>query len=105
MAPVDESPQASSDLPDPSSRLPRPIPGAYMALGLLLAMNLFNYIDRQVLAAVEPEIRRSFFPQDPERPCGEGQIGVAGLGVPDFLHAHGAAVWGLGRSAGRGDGN
>jgi len=32
----------------------------------LLAMNLFNYIDRQVLAGVEPEIRRSFFPQDPE---------------------------------------
>ena len=31
------------------------------ALGLLLAINLFNYIDRQVLAAVEPEIRQSFF--------------------------------------------
>ena len=30
-----------------------------MALGLLLAINLFNYIDRQVLAAVEPEIRQS----------------------------------------------
>ena len=28
---------------------------------LLLAINLFNYIDRQVLAAVEPEIRESFF--------------------------------------------
>ena len=35
--------------------------GAYLALGLLLAMNLFNYIDRQVLAAVEPEIRRDIF--------------------------------------------
>lgn len=31
--------------------------GARLALGLLLAINLFNYIDRQVLAAVEPEIR------------------------------------------------
>jgi MFS family permease len=29
-----------------------------MALALLLAINLFNYIDRQVLAAVEPEIRK-----------------------------------------------
>ena len=31
------------------------------ALSLLLAINLFNYIDRQVLAAVEPEIRATFF--------------------------------------------
>ena len=38
-----------------------PVRGAYLALGLLLAMNLFNYIDRQVLAAVEPEIRLSMF--------------------------------------------
>ncbi|MEY2555592.1 MAG: transporter, Spinster family, sphingosine-phosphate transporter, partial [Verrucomicrobiota bacterium] len=28
---------------------------------LLLGINLFNYIDRQVLAAVEPQIRESFF--------------------------------------------
>jgi MFS family permease len=34
------------------------VPGARSALILLLAINLFNYIDRQVLAAVEPEIRR-----------------------------------------------
>ena len=32
-----------------------------MAMGLLLAINLFNYIDRQVLAAVEPWIRATFF--------------------------------------------
>jgi MFS family permease len=31
------------------------------ALLLLLTINLFNYIDRQVLAAVEPEIRATFF--------------------------------------------
>jgi len=36
-------------------------PGARTALILLLAINLFNYIDRQVLAAVEPEIRQTFF--------------------------------------------
>src|SRR5438270_1460942 len=35
-----------------------PQTGARMALTLLLAINLFNYIDRQVLAAVEPQIRR-----------------------------------------------
>ena len=62
MAPVHETPQTFSHLPEPSSRPSRPIPGAYMALGLLLAMNLFNYIDRQVLAAVEPEIRHVVFP-------------------------------------------
>jgi len=36
-------------------------PGAKSALALLLCINLFNYIDRQVLAAVEPEIRKTFF--------------------------------------------
>jgi MFS family permease len=39
-----------------------PLPGARTALILLLAINLFNYIDRQVLAAVEPEIRRELLP-------------------------------------------
>jgi MFS transporter, Spinster family, sphingosine-1-phosphate transporter len=39
------------------------LPGARTALLLLLAINLFNYIDRQVLAAVEPEIRRELLPQ------------------------------------------
>jgi MFS transporter, Spinster family, sphingosine-1-phosphate transporter len=34
------------------------------ALFLLLAINLFNYIDRQVLAALEPDIRASFFAAD-----------------------------------------
>jgi MFS transporter, Spinster family, sphingosine-1-phosphate transporter len=34
---------------------------AWSALLLLLAINLFNYIDRQVLAALEPDIRATFF--------------------------------------------
>lgn len=34
---------------------------ARTALFLLLGINLFNYIDRQVLAALEPEIRATFF--------------------------------------------
>jgi MFS family permease len=38
--------------------------GARNALFLLLAINLFNYIDRQVLAALEPNIRASFFAAD-----------------------------------------
>jgi MFS family permease len=37
------------------------ISGAHSALLLLLGINLFNYIDRQVLAALEPDIRASFF--------------------------------------------
>lgn len=37
-------------------------PGATTALALLLCMNLFNYVDRQVLAGVEPEIRKTYFP-------------------------------------------
>ena len=39
-------------------------PGAITALTLLIAINLFNYIDRQILAAVEPEIRGTFFRSD-----------------------------------------
>ena len=47
----------------------RALPGAGYALGLLLAINLFNYIDRQVLAAVEPNIRHAFFAEgDPTAP-------------------------------------
>ena len=42
--------------------LDAPVPGARHALTLLVLINLFNYIDRQVLAAVEPQIRTEFFP-------------------------------------------
>src|SRR5262245_19754249 len=42
------------------------LPGARLALILLLSINLFNYIDRQVLAAVEPEIRKEMLPGEPE---------------------------------------
>src|SRR5262245_49168392 len=41
-----------------------PLPGARTALILLLLINMFNYIDRQVLAAVEPQIRATFFTKD-----------------------------------------
>lgn len=42
-----------------------PAPGARAALVLLLLINLFNYIDRYVLAAVEPKIQKEFFPDNP----------------------------------------
>jgi MFS family permease len=52
--------------------------GAYGALGLLLGINLFNYIDRQVLAALEPDIRATFFaPDDVNRMTKTGLLGVA----------------------------
>lgn len=35
--------------------------GRWAALSLLVLINLFHYIDRQVLAAVEPQIRETFF--------------------------------------------
>ncbi len=38
-----------------------PFPGARSALALLLFINLFNYIDRQVLAAVVGPIKETFF--------------------------------------------
>jgi MFS family permease len=38
----------------------RPLPGARTALVLLLAINLFNYVDRYILAALEDPIRNEF---------------------------------------------
>jgi MFS family permease len=38
--------------------------GRWTALSLLLLINLFHYIDRQILAAVEPQIRATFFAPD-----------------------------------------
>lgn len=55
-------------------------PGAATALGLLLAINMFNYIDRQVLAAVEPSIRAAFFsPGDVNAMALSGTLGSAFL--------------------------
>ncbi|HXE52195.1 MAG TPA: MFS transporter, partial [Tepidisphaeraceae bacterium] len=56
----------------------QPIPGARLALGLLLAINMFNYIDRYVLAAVEPAIQKQFFkPQDPNAEALMGSLATA----------------------------
>jgi len=54
------------------------ISGANGALLLLLGINLFNYIDRQVLAALEPDIRASFFaPNDVNAMTKTGLLGDA----------------------------
>ncbi|PYL22566.1 MAG: MFS transporter, partial [Verrucomicrobia bacterium] len=56
----------------------RPPSGAQSALFLLLAINLFNYIDRQILAALEPDIRASFFaPNDVNAMWKTGLLGDA----------------------------
>ncbi len=50
------------------------------ALALLLAINLFNYIDRNVLAAVEPKIRHTFFSDtDPSAMRNTGLLATAFL--------------------------
>lgn len=52
--------------------------GARFALALLLGINLLNYIDRYVLAAVEPDIRRTFFAAgDPNAMAVTGLLGTA----------------------------
>jgi len=54
--------------------------GAYPALWLLLGINLFNYIDRQVLAAVEPDIRATLFAaNDVNAMAKTGALGTAFL--------------------------
>jgi MFS transporter, Spinster family, sphingosine-1-phosphate transporter len=53
-------PQRSSDS-TASARPSAALPGARAALALLLAINLFNYIDRYVLVAVVDGIETSFF--------------------------------------------
>src|SRR5947209_9752512 len=60
-----------------------PPPGARAALLLLLGINLFNYLDRQVLAAVEPDVRRELLAPDEPDPRFK-----TGLLVPAFLAAY-----------------
>jgi MFS transporter, Spinster family, sphingosine-1-phosphate transporter len=54
------------------------VSGARTALFLLLGINLFNYIDRQILAALEPDIRATFFaPGDVDAMWKTGLLGDA----------------------------
>ena len=71
-------------------------PGAATALGLLLAINLSNYIDRYILSAVEPSIRAAFFPpNDPDA------MWMTGMLAPAFLVTYMLAAPALGWMADR----
>ena len=56
------------------------MPGARSSLALLLSINLFNYIDRQILAAVEPNIRETFF-----SPGDQNAMAMTGILATAFL--------------------
>ncbi|HEY5811107.1 MAG TPA: MFS transporter [Terrimicrobiaceae bacterium] len=58
----------------------RRMPGARRALLLLLALNMLCYLDRYILAAVEPDIRQAFFsPDDPDAMAKTGSLATAFL--------------------------
>jgi MFS family permease len=55
-----------------------PRTGARVALALLAAINLLNFIDRYIIAAVEPSIRAAFFsPNEPNAMAITGILGTA----------------------------
>jgi len=55
-----------------------PRTAARISLALLLGINLFNFIDRYILAAVEPSIRATFFaPNDPNAMWWTGTLSTA----------------------------
>lgn len=58
------SPPAATDPPGAALR-DVPLSGAYVTLALLILINLFNYIDRQLLIAVLPKIGESLEKSDP----------------------------------------
>jgi MFS transporter, Spinster family, sphingosine-1-phosphate transporter len=64
-------------LPNPKYK-PNPIAGARFSLALLVGINLFNFIDRYVLASVEPSIRATFFsPNNPNAMWWSGMLSTA----------------------------
>src|SRR5665213_3453108 len=67
----------AADSPPTPVLSPQPLPGARLALTLLLLINLFNYIDRQVLAAVEHDIAKDFF-KDPGSAATMAKMGWLG---------------------------
>jgi MFS family permease len=78
-------------------------PGATAALALLLAINLFNYIDRQVLSAVLPRLEMDgtlFAPNDPDTKFWLGLLPSAFMvaymafsPVVGWLDGHGYRRW------------
>jgi MFS family permease len=71
---------ANAVIPEPASLeadRDAPLPGARHALILLLLINLFNYIDRQVLSAVLPRIKDAFLADDPNATTKLGALTTA----------------------------
>ncbi len=58
---------------------PAALPGAWLALALLLSINLWNYIDRYILAAVQPLIQKELLPDDPNAKTKIGLLATAFL--------------------------
>jgi MFS family permease len=55
----------------------RALPGTMPVMALLLSINLFNYIDRQVLAAVEPQVAQGLLlAQSPHDPHVRAKMGL-----------------------------
>ncbi len=73
---------------------PKPVrlPGALPALTVLLAINLFNYLDRFILVAVVPNIQAEFFAKDDPN-----AMGSVGWLAPAFLVSYmvAAPIFGL----------
>jgi len=67
---------------DPQERSGFRLGGARSTVGLLLAINLFCYLDRYILAAVIPTIERVFLPGDPNA------NGKAGLLTTAFIFSY-----------------
>lgn len=92
-------PASSATAPGPSA----PLPGARAALVLLLTINLFNYIDRQVLSAVLPRLQLDgtlFSPTDPDIQFKSGLLTSAFLvaymlvsPLVGWLDGHGYRRW------------
>jgi MFS family permease len=66
-------PAPTHGVPAPNPDL-APIPGVRVSLALLLLINLFNYIDRYVLAAVQPLISKDLL--KPDDPNSQGKMGL-----------------------------
>lgn len=67
-------PKPTPDAPGPKTTMP----GAGYALALLLAINLFNYIDRYILAAILPLLAIDAAMLDPSDPYLQTKLGLLG---------------------------
>src|SRR5713226_4796464 len=76
----------------PAASRQSPLPGTRTALVLLLSINLFNYIDRQVLAAVVPKIKQEFYLDKAVPSLTANTVASVG-GLPGVGSLSAASVW------------